>query len=66
MVFEHREGLNEAMMVVDPTLPKQEVLKKMKVDWRLSKTAVSEGQGEHLKVAHVLPKQVQDDECGDV
>ena len=66
VVFEKYEEVNVAVMVVDQTLLKQVVLKKMKVDWRLSETVVSEGQEEHLKVAPLLQKQVQDDECGDV
>ena len=66
MVFAGCGEVNEVVMVVDQTLLKQVVLKKMKVDWRFSETVVSEGQGEHLKVALILPKQVQYDECGDV
>ena len=65
-VFEECEEVNEVVMVVDQPLLKQVVLKKMKADWCLSKAVVSEDQGGNLKVAPVLPKQVQDDECGDV
>ena len=66
VVFEECEGVTEVVMVVDQTLLKQVVLKKMKVDWHLLKTVVSRDQGRHLKVAPVLLKQAQGDECGDV
>ena len=65
-MFEEYEEANEMVMVVDQTLLKQVVLKKMKADWSLSKAIVFEDQGGNLKVAPILSKQVQDDECGDV
>jgi len=66
VVFEECEGVNEVEMVVDQTLLKQVVLKKMKVDWRLSETVVSEDQERYLQVVPVLPTQVQYDEYEDV
>ena len=66
MVFEQCEEVNVAVMVVEQTPLQQVVLKKMKVDWCLLEAVVIDGQGGHLKVAPVLPKQVQDDECVDV
>ena len=65
-MFDECEEVNEVVVVVDQPLLKPVVLRKMKADWRLSKAVVSEDQGGNLKVAPVLPKQVQDDECGDV
>ena len=62
VVIEECEGVNEAVMVVDQTLLKQVVLKKMKVDWRLSETVVSEDQERYLQVVPVLLTQVQYDE----
>ena len=59
VVFERCEELIEAVMVVDQTLLKQVVLKKMKVDWCLLETVVIDGQERHLKVDLVLQKQTQ-------
>ena len=55
-----------AVMVVDQTLLKQVVLKKMKVDWRLLNVVVSGDHGRHLQVSLVLSMQAQYDECEDV
>ena len=66
MVFEECEGVNEVEMVVDQTLLKQVVLKKMKVDWHLLNAVVSGDQGRHLQVALFLSTQAQYDECEDV
>ena len=56
VVFEKCEEVNVAEMVVDQTLLKQVVLKKMKVDWCLLETVVIDGQTKHLKVDLVLQK----------
>ena len=66
MVFEECEGVNEAVMVVDQTLLKQVLLKKMKVDRRRLEAVVSEDRERYLQVAPVLLSQVQYDECEDV
>ena len=66
VVFEQCEGVNEVVMVVDQTLLKQVVLKKMKVDWCLSNTIVIDGQGRHLEVALVLQAETQYGEFEDI
>ena len=66
MVFEECEGVNEAVMVIDQTLLKQLVLKKMKVDWHLLNVVVSGDHGRHLQVSLVLPTHDRYDECEDV
>ena len=66
VVFEKCEGVNEVEMVVDQTLLKQVVLKKMKANWRLLEIVVSEDQERYLQVVPVLSTQVQYDEYEDV
>ena len=56
VVLEKCVEVNVVVMVVDQTLLKQVVLKKMKVGWYLLETVVIDGKGRHLKVDLVLQK----------